>query len=171
MDYIMQEYLNISHITLNELALRAFLALLFGLILGLDRDNKNKPIDFRAYMIVALISCILAVLSQELYVDYAANEGAANIDVAKIIAGVMTGIGFLGAGAIIKLENNQVVGTATGASIWAAGGMGLTLGFGYYGLAVVAFLSIAIILIIGGVYKEKIKGISDKEPIKNRINK
>ncbi len=73
------------------------------------------------------------------------------LDLGKIIAGVLTGIGFLGAGAIIKVEKTQIVGTATGASIWAAGGIGLCLGFGMYGLALIGFLAVVCILVLGGI--------------------
>ena len=87
------------------------------------------------------------------------------MDLGKIIEGTMTGIGFLGAGAIIKVEKDKVVGTATGASIWASGGLGLCLGFGMYGLALLAFLGIATILIIGGVIGHFFVGEQRKEEI------
>lgn len=141
----------------HEVILRVSMALVFGMILGLERDQKNKPIDFRAYMIVGVTSCILAIMAQELFADYNSNNGDEfmTLDLAKIISGVMTGIGFLGAGAIIKRSDDQVVGTATGASIWAASGIGLTLGFGYYFLGIIAFVAIAFTLIIGGILMEK----------------
>ncbi len=156
------DFFNLIYISWFDLFIRVGLAIVFGFILGLDRGSKNKPIDFRAYMIVCVTACIIAILGQELYAEFSTKEIPMTLDLAKIIAGVLTGIGFLGAGAIIKVDNDQVVGTATGASIWAAGGIGLTLGFGYYGIASVAFLAIAIILIIGGVFKPKISGELDK---------
>lgn len=161
------DYINMSFIDWPEAALRIALAMLFGLILGLDRDSKNKPIDFRAYMIVCVTSCLVAMIGQELYADYAAAEKALSIDLAKIISGVLTGIGFLGAGAIMKRGENEIVGTATGASIWAAGGIGLALGFGFYGLSLIAFIAIAVILIIGGYFMPKVTGKKDKEKKKS----
>jgi len=133
-----------------EAALRAFLAMAFGFILGIDRDKKNKPIDFRAYMIVALTTCIAAMLSQELYHTYQSSSNVVSLDLAKIIAGTLTGLGFLGAGAIVKIEGKNVVGTATGASIWASGIIGLTIGFGLYSLAILTLICIAAVLVIGG---------------------
>ncbi len=147
----MPDYLNMDVISLEETLLRVFLALVFGFFLGLERDSKDKPIDFRAFMIVAVTTCIIAIMGQELYSDYSQASDVVSLDLGKIISGVLTGIGFLGAGAIIKVEKNQVVGTATGASIWAAGGIGLCLGFGNYALAAIAFAAIALILVIGGV--------------------
>ena len=153
----MAEYLNISYVSFNELILRVGLAVLFGLIVGIDRERKNKPIDFRAYIIVAMTSCIIAILSQELYFNLGEDQNVVPIDLAKVIAGTLTGIGFLGAGAIIKIEGKEVVGTATGASIWAAGCIGLALGYGYYGLSAVAFLSVIAILMVGGLFRPRIK--------------
>lgn len=144
------DLMNLSYITWSEMTLRIGLALAFGFLLGLDRQNKSKPIDFRAYMIVAVISCVIAILSQELYNEFSLKPEGASIDLAKVIAGTLAGIGFLGAGAIMQVDKNHLVGTATGASIWASGGIGLTLGYGYYGLAFMAFISIAFILVIGG---------------------
>src|SRR5690606_24866655 len=99
------------------------------------------PIDFRAYMIVAVTTCIIALLGQELAAQFTNvdEEIEVQIDLSRIISGVLTGIGFLGAGAIIQRSNDRVIGTATGASIWAAGGIGLALGFGHYGLAIMLF--------------------------------
>ncbi|MEM7651500.1 MAG: MgtC/SapB family protein [Pseudomonadota bacterium] len=157
--------LNLYYIGWPELLLRVGLAMLFGLVLGLDRDNKNKPIDFRAYMIVAVTTCIIAILGQELSAEFIESNDVVSLDLAKIISGVLTGIGFLGAGAIIHRSDDRVVGTATGASIWAAGGIGLALGFGFYGLAVIAFLAIGLILIGGGACMAKFQGKSDKESL------
>jgi putative Mg2+ transporter-C (MgtC) family protein len=70
----------------------------------------------------------------------------------QVISGVLTGIGFLGAGAIIRSRDSaQVIGTATGASIWASGGMGLALGFGFYMLALISFVTIFSVLFLFGL--------------------
>ncbi len=140
----------------GEMFLRLLLAAAFGFVIGYDRDTKNKPIDFRAYIIVCVATCVIAIMGQELYFDYAQAKSVVSVDLAKIISGVLTGIGFLGAGAIIKRDDKaQIVGSATGASIWASGAIGLCLGFGFYGLAIVSFLVLALILIGGGWWMEK----------------
>ena len=151
------EFIDMDVVSLQETLLRVVLALAFGLVLGLERDRKNKPIDFRAYMIVAVTTCIVAIMGQELYSDYAQASDVVSLDLSKIISGVLTGIGFLGAGAIIKVEKDQIVGTATGASIWASGGIGLCLGFGMYGLAGIGFVAIALVLFGGGFLSKKDK--------------
>lgn len=158
MDIVMNEIFEMDIVSLPETLVRLSLAMLFGFALGWERESKDKPIDYRAYMIVGLTTCMVAIMGQELYQDYRTAENFINLDLGKIIAGTLTGIGFLGAGAIIKREGTNVVGTATGASIWAAGGMGLTLGFGYYGLALIVFAFVIMILFWGGILSKKITG-------------
>ena len=153
--------IDLTYVSFSELLLRLGLAMLFGLLLGLERESKDKPIEFRAYMIVAVSTCMIAILSQELYSDFSTAENVISLDLAKIISGVLTGIGFLGAGAIIHGSGNTVVGTATGASIWASGGIGLALGYGFYGLATITFLYIGSILLIGGFLMPKLTGRND----------
>lgn len=152
---------------------RVMLAAFFGFILGYDRDSKDKPIDFRAYMIVCTTTCLLAIMAVELQEDFAGSSREfISLDLGKIISGVLTGIGFLGAGAIMKRSNDggddHIVGTATGASIWAAGGIGLIIGFGLYGLAITAFFSVALILIIGGRFLKVVSASPDKKELEQQ---
>ena len=161
------EYLNVTVIPPHEMAIRIGLAALFGFLIGFDRDRKNKPIGFRPYMIVCVTTVILAITGTELQAQFYTNENVASVDLAKVISGVVTGIGFLGAGAIFRSNGGGVVGMATGASIWAAGGIGLALGFGFYLLSIMGFLAIAIILIAGGWLQRPIHGEDDVEDPKD----
>ena len=105
-------------------------------------------------MIVATMTCLLAMMGSELYVSRAQGTNL-EFDLFRIIEGVLTGIGFLGAGAIIKSsDQKEIIGTATGASIWGAGSVGLMIGFGLYGLAVLGFGVLIIILVIFGSLKK-----------------
>jgi putative Mg2+ transporter-C (MgtC) family protein len=166
MEEFINEHLTLAYISWGEMLLRVFLACLFGLVFGLERDTKNKPVNFRVYMIVAMTSCIVAILGQELGHEFAEYDGVMNMDLGKVISGTLTGIGFLGAGAILKVEDTRVVGTATGASVWAAGGIGLAIGFGYYALAIAGFFAVLLILILGGYYM-KCHGQDDVIPCKD----
>lgn len=152
----MLEMLFPTHLHPGELLLRVGLAMLFGMLIGLDRETKGKPIDFRAFMIVAVGSCIIAILGQDIHHTLPMPDGAEGhpIDQGKIFEGVLTGIGFLGAGAIIK-QGGTVIGTATGSCIWACGAVGLALGYGFYDLALVGFLAVLSILVIGGRFRAK----------------
>lgn len=154
----MIDSLGLSLFTWQEVALRVAIAMVIGLAIGWERDCKNKPIDFRAYMIVCVTTCVIAIMSQELSNNFAQGQDFFDLDLGKIISGTLTGIGFLGAGAIIKREDDRVVGTATGASIWASGGLGLTIGFGAYGLTFIGFAAIALTLLVGGYFMPKVNG-------------
>ena len=145
-----------------ETLLRLGLATVLAMLLGIERDTKKKPIDFRAFGIIALASCALAMLAQELYADFATADNVISLDLAKVIAGVLTGIGFLGAGAIIKQDDGAVVGTATGASIWGSGALGLLVGFGFYGMALAVFVLMALIL-LGGAWLSNLLSMRNRD--------
>lgn len=143
---------NFDAVSVSETVLRVGMAAVFGLVLGLERDWRKRPIDFRAYMIVAVSTCLIAIMAQEVLADYKDTDQTLQLDFMRAVEGVLTGIGFLGAGAILRhKQENRVIGTATGASIWASGGLGLTLGFGLYGLALIGFAAIVAILIVLGL--------------------
>ncbi len=155
------DVMDLHFVTLGEALVRMVLAAGLAMVLGLERYRKNKPIDHRAFAIISLASCVLAMMSQELYADFAAAENVVSMDLAKIVAGVLSGIGFLGAGAIIKQGDGDVIGSATGASIWASGALGLTIGFGFYVLGLLMFAFVAAIL-IGGNYLARLTASRDR---------
>lgn len=151
-------FLQADAVPIWETLLRVLLAIAFGFMLGYDRKKKHKTIGVQSYPIIALSTCLIAIMSQELYQNYARIDEVVTIDFAKIISGVLTGIGFLGAGAIIKRDGEEeVVGSATGASIWAAGGLGLILGYGFYTLSIIGFLGLIAILTLANRFYRKVK--------------
>ncbi len=152
---MMNELLQLHNLDWIDAIARLILALIFGFVLGYDRNSKNKTVDFRVYMIVASTTCLLAIMGQELTTIYDENSESVELGLLRIVQGVLTGIGFLGAGAIVKsADGSMIVGTATGASIWGAGSMGLMLGFGMYGLALLGFFVLIFILVFCGMLKK-----------------
>jgi putative Mg2+ transporter-C (MgtC) family protein len=152
-------FLDLTSLSYFDVFIRMALAVFFGLCLGIDRDMKNKPVDFRAYVITCASTCLLAIMGQELFIYYkdAAEGNFISLDMGKIISGALTGIGFLGAGAIIKNSNDNIVGTATGASIWASSIIGLCLGFGFIFLASIGFAVILSALLALGFIRDCVK--------------
>lgn len=145
-----------------EAIFRVALSMTFGFCLGYDRGQKNKPVDYRVFMIVATISCLLALMGEELVHFYQESGGDTEFGLLRIVEGVLTGIGFLGAGAIIKTrDSHEIIGTATGASIWGAGSVGLMIGFGLYGLAILGFGVLVMILVVFGLLKKPLFNQSD----------
>lgn len=139
----------IGLLSTETVLLRLSLAMVAGLVLGLDREFKKKPGDFRVYSIVSVASALLALLSLQLFHDFAASEEHVQLDPGRIIQGILMGIGFLGAGVILH-KDRDVIGTATGATIWACGALGLAIGYGYFTLAFAAFVMMFFILTVLG---------------------
>ncbi|MBI2651426.1 MgtC/SapB family protein [Candidatus Woesearchaeota archaeon] len=123
-------------ITDIEIFLRLILAAFAGSLIGFERKTVHKPAGIRTHMLVALGSALFAIVSIESF---------ANTDPSRIAAGIVTGIGFLGAGTIFR-SKNTVKGLTTAASLWAVAGIGLTAALGEYLLMAVSTILIILIL-------------------------
>lgn len=111
-----------------EVCLRLVLSCVMGGIIGYERQMRNKSAGLRTNMLVALGSCLIMIMSQAIYDNV---EGKTNADPARLAAQVVSGIGFLGAGAIMK-EGLTVTGLTTAATLWVVAGVGLAVGAGFY---------------------------------------
>lgn len=129
----------------SEIILRLTLACVLGGIIGYERQARHKTAGIRTNLLVCLGSCLIMLLSLEIY---ARVEGKTNADPARLAAQVVSGIGFLGAGAIMK-EGLTVIGLTTAACLWVVSGIGLAVGMGYYFGAICATL--LIFLTVGGL--------------------
>jgi putative Mg2+ transporter-C (MgtC) family protein len=134
------------HITLADALVRVVAAILFALSIGIERFVHKKPVDFRPFVIIALSSCGLGLLVTEL--PFTSTDPNLSIDPAKVISGVMTGIGFLGAGALFR-EGDILKGAGSAASIWSAGANGLIGGMGFLWLAGLIAIGIVLLFLLG----------------------
>lgn len=115
---------------------RLVLAALFGTIIGLDREYREKEAGFRTHFLVSLGSALMMIVSQYGFSEILTHDGV-SLDPSRIAAQVVSGIGFIGACTIIF--NHQIVrGLTTAASLWATAGIGLTAGAGMSWLALAA---------------------------------
>ena len=115
---------------------RLVLAALFGTIIGLGREYREKEAGFRTHFLVSLGSALMMIVSQYGISEFLTHDGV-SLDPSRIAAQVVSGIGFIGAGTIIF--NHQIVrGLTTAASLWATAGIGLTAGAGMSWLALAA---------------------------------
>lgn len=115
---------------------RLVLAALFGTIIGLDREYREKEAGFRTHFLVSLGSALMMIVLQYGFSEILTHDGV-SLDPSRIAAQVVSGIGFIGAGTIIF--NHQIVrGLTTAASLWATAGIGLTAGAGMSWLALAA---------------------------------
>jgi putative Mg2+ transporter-C (MgtC) family protein len=114
--------------------LRLALAVVLGGLIGFERETEGKPAGLRTHALVCLgaaLFMLISIQSPEFF------PGAKTVDPGRIAAGVVTGIGFLGAGTIMQAKGS-VKGLTTAASIWAVAAIGLAIGVGYYITAAVA---------------------------------
>ena len=138
--------------TWETAAIRLAFATVLPLLIGLERFLRRKPIDFRPFVIISVGSCGLVMASVEMLQSI--NDANSNIDPTRVIEGVITGIGFLGAGAMFR-EGNYVQGAGSAAAIWVAGAIGLTCGMGELWLAIAISSIVLILLIASGPFTSR----------------
>lgn len=124
-----------------EVCLRLLCAMIVGLIIGTEREYTNRPAGMRTHILVALGACVISIISEALFYHY--RLLGADPDPARLSAQVITGVGFLGAGTIMR-DGGSVKGLTTAASLWAVACLGLAAGSGYY---VVALLGMTFIFV------------------------
>jgi putative Mg2+ transporter-C (MgtC) family protein len=138
-----------THLSPGQIALRLGAAIGFACLIGLDRELKHKPLGLRTNMLMALGSASFSIIVIELMHLPAPGPNAGPIDPGRVIEGIIGGIGFLGAGAIIR-ERSDIRGATTGAAIWAVGAIGVACGFGYYVHAgLIMLLALFVMTVLG----------------------
>lgn len=126
---------------------KLLLAALAGGIIGLEREKHGRPAGLRTHLLVSVGACLMMIVSEAFYLKYGMYDAqsAVRLDPSRTAAQIVTGIGFLGAGVIIK-EGITVRGLTTAASLWLVAGLGMAFGIGLFvpgGLAtVLALLSL-----------------------------
>lgn len=136
------------HIDVSQIIIRILLTALIAGAIGWDRQKKNRPAGVQVHVLVAVGATIVAMMQQELTLQ-AIKTATENADVsnfvandaARLIAAVVSGIGFLGAGTIV-VTKRVVRGLSTAASLWATAAIGIAVGMGYYPIAIIGGLAI-----------------------------
>lgn len=126
---------------IGECILRLMLSALFGGVIGLEREIRLKGAGIRTHLIVCFASCMMMIVSKYGFFDMLSYEGV-GVDPGRIAAGIVTAIGFLGAGTIFS-RTQGVTGLTTAAGLWATVGVGMSAGAGLYAIS---FFGMAIIL-------------------------
>ena len=155
------------NLTWLDVLVRIGAAILFSLALGIERFLRRKPIDFRPFVIIALASCTLVLSVSEFGVKV--NDTALAVDPSRVVQGVLTGIGFLGAGTLFR-EDKTVYGAGSATSIWAAGAIGLICGFGLLWLAAILSVGLLLVLVLSRPFTDEytIRMDQDEEDEKKR---
>lgn len=139
-------------LTVPEIIIRLCLAMLIGGVIGFERQYKNRPAGMRTHILVCMGATIIALIQVEIAenalkdaINHPELSGVIRSDQARLIAQVVSGIGFLGAGTII-VTKQSVTGLTTAASLWAIAGLGIAIGMGYYAIAITSFIGVFIAL-------------------------
>ncbi len=144
---------------LIEPALRLAAAMVAGGIVGLNRDLHGKPTGVRAHALVALGAALFVMSSTELGIT-----GSDGNVVSRVIQGVVGGIGFLGAGVILRGDDGRrIFHVATAASIWVTAALGVACGLGAWRLVVLSIVSVVLILVVGSKIDHALYGKLGKE--------
>ena len=128
-----------------EVTFRLGIAAFLGGLIGLERESHGKEAGVRTYALVSLGSALIMIISIQMFLIYTEHT-----DPGRLAAQVVSGIGFLGAGAILRFEGGKekISGLTTAAGIWAASGIGLACGLGLYHPAVITTVLCLIILVL-----------------------
>lgn len=130
-----------------EMVLRVLLAMVLGGILGFQRGQAEKPAGLRDLVLICAGAALFTVVSV---------YGFGITDQARVAAGIVTGIGFLGAGVILRRDDSNVVkGLTTAATIWITAGIGMAAGSGMYILAVAVTVMVFLVLILPWRFNKK----------------
>lgn len=126
-------------------------AVIIGAVVGLQREYSHNPAGFRTHMLVAIGACIAMITNEMLLLQF----GAENVNVARMGSYVISGIGFLGAGSIIK-DRSGVRGLTTAAGLWVTACLGITAGAGFYIAALIGTVFVFIIITLMKLIEKKV---------------
>ena len=135
-----------------DVLLRLLAAFACGAAIGLNREFHRKPAGFRTFALVSLGSAIVVIAME--------GHGSSGPDaVSRVIQGILTGIGFLGAGVIFRREApSKVSGLTTAAAVWLTAGLGIAAGMGQYVVALAGTVIALLLLLLGGPFERLVTG-------------
>jgi putative Mg2+ transporter-C (MgtC) family protein len=133
-------------LSLAELALRIALAAGLGAAIGLERELREREAGLRTHLLVSLGAALFTIVSAYAWSDWSfSNRSGIVFDPTRIAAQIVTGVGFLGAGAIIR-QGLTIRGLTTAATLWAVAAIGMAVGAGYYAAAVITTVVVIVSL-------------------------
>src|SRR5688500_1930140 len=131
-----------------QILLRMVAAVVFGFLVGMQREKAGKPAGVRTHMLVSVATAIVVLACAGMGMQYDAQS--------RVIQGIVTGIGFIGAGSILKLnEERDIQGLTTAAGLWLTAAIGIACGVGTLGIAIVAAVVTVILLALAGIIEAR----------------
>ena len=130
-----------------QIFIRMIAAILLGFLVGLQREKVGKPAGARTHMLVSLGTAVVVLACAGMGMQYDAQS--------RVIQGIVTGIGFIGAGAILKLDKErEIQGLTTAAGLWMTAAIGIACGAGTVGIAIIAAILTLMLLALTGVIEK-----------------
>jgi len=138
-----------------RIVIRLLAALVLGGLVGIQRQRTGKPAGLRTHMLVCLATAVFVISCGAVGMGFDAQS--------RVIQGIVTGLGFIGAGSILKLSHeHQVKGLTTAAGVWMTAAIGVTAGLGALGIAIIATLLALIILAVATRFENLVQTKADK---------
>ncbi|WP_097159167.1 MgtC/SapB family protein [Bacillus oleivorans] len=126
-----------------DIVIKLGVSAILGLAIGLERELKRKPVGLKTSLVISIVSCLLTIISIETtYIVPSRPDVNVTMDPLRLAAQIVSGIGFLGAGVILRRNNDSILGLTTAAMIWGAAGIGITVGAGFYFAAIAGVIFI-----------------------------
>jgi putative Mg2+ transporter-C (MgtC) family protein len=137
-----------------QVVVRLVVAAILGGIIGMERMLKGKPAGLRTQMLVCMASASVLIVAR--------LDGIPHAELSRVIDGILTGIGFIGGGVILKLtQEREILGVTTAASIWATAAVGIAVGLGALWIAVVTVFVVWVILFVLGYFETHVWKVGD----------
>jgi putative Mg2+ transporter-C (MgtC) family protein len=127
---------------IEEDALRLVAALVLGAGIGLNRELHGKPAGLRTHALVSLAAAVAALVSLQ-------SAAGAPVEVGRVVQGILTGVGFIGAGVILRDPQGHVTGLTTAATLWLCAVLGMVCGLGHWAILGVALALASLVLVFG----------------------
>lgn len=158
-----------------EIVLRLSLAFIIGFFVGFEREHRHRPAGIKTHVLVCIGAALISILQSKMVDDIIAQvaekpELAAVLksDYGRLGAQVISGIGFLGAGTILRTKGS-IKGLTTAATLWTVACIGLAVGMGYYFMSIVAFLFVVVIMTILKAFQDNLQYKRGSKQLELRI--
>jgi putative Mg2+ transporter-C (MgtC) family protein len=146
-----------------EIALRIIVAVVFGMVIGWERDKADKPADARTMALIAAGAAGFTLLGVQLTASLPEGAAHMNLDPTRVISYIISGVGFLGAGAILH-SKRTVTGLTTAASIWTAAAIGAACGIGAFNIATGMFV-VAFVVLWGPRIRQRVMNGQNEDDV------
>ncbi|WP_267497820.1 MgtC/SapB family protein [Bacillus sp. REN16] len=159
-----------------DMLMKLLISAILGLTIGLERELKRKPFGLKTSLVISIVSCLLTIVSiQSAYLFPGSEYINIQMDPLRLAAQIVSGIGFLGAGVILRREDDTITGLTTAAMVWGAAGIGIATGAGFYIAAIMGVVLIIIsvevipfLISLLGFWKLRSKELTLRLILKNR---